>query len=391
MKPRWRESREPVSAIRVGLVRTASGLSPIGIRHRTRGARVQGSPARIIRTLASRAPIIPIPGLPGRISRTGDSRHRIGRSRLPAWRRALPPLARPVRRAVTHLLWISILCPAVPARSQTPPRLYYEMDGRGPAVVFIADWAHDTSSWFRILPALRPGFQLVRYDLRGQGRSEVPAQGDQGLDPYALDAHREDLMRLLDGLEIDRAHVIASGLGARVAIAAASRTPERVASLTLINPHMAWTDVELGWWGRFLTAFNRVGRPSVGEYAALLADQWFGAVFVGRQPWIVPFCDLMLRRQDPEALVTSLRAWLATDLTLDATAPSEIPVLVVRGGGAGEAIGELRLRNAFPRLKQVFLRGSGRFPQLDNPAFLGDAVRQYLDGVERARYPNSTR
>lgn len=380
MKPRWRESREPVQ--------TASGPSPTGIRRRTPGARAPGSPARIIRTPAYRDPTIPIPGLPGRISRTVDSRHR---TCLPAWRRVLPPLARSVRRAVSNLPWILILCSAAPARSQTPPRLYYEMDGRGPAVVFIADWAHDTSNWFRVLPALRPGFQLVRYDLRGQGRSEAPAQGDGGLESYALDAHREDLMRLLDGLEIDRAHVIASGLGARVAIAAASRTPERVASLTLINPHMAWTDVELGWWGRFLTAFNRVGRPSLGEYAALLADQWFGAAFVDRQPWIVPFCDLMLRRQEPEALVTSLRAWLATDLTLDASAPSEIPVLVVRGGGAGEAVGELRLRNAFPRLKQVFLRASGRFPQLDDPAFLGDAMRQHLDGVERARYPSSTR
>lgn len=256
--------------------------------------------------------------------------------------------------------------------AQSPP-LYYETDGSGPAVVFIAEWGHDTSSWFRILPALRPGHRLVRYDLRGQGRSGAAAGGD-----YSLEAHREDLLRLLDGLEIERAHLVASGLGARVAIAFAAEAPARVASIALLNPNLAWTVAERGWWARFLSAFARIGEPSLGEYTALLTEHWFGSLFVNREPWVEPFYDLMLRRQSPETLVAGLREWLSTDLVLDATSASTVPALVLTGGRDGQLVGEVRLRSAFPRLDRVVLAGSGHVPQLDDPAGVGSALNEHL-------------
>ncbi|HUP01061.1 MAG TPA: alpha/beta fold hydrolase [Gemmatimonadota bacterium] len=245
-------------------------------------------------------------------------------------------------------------------------------------MIFIEDWAQDTSTWFRILPLLRPGRQLVRYDLRGQGRSGIPADGD-----YSLEAHVEDLFRLFDGLAIDRAHLVASGLGARVAITAAAGSPDRIRSLTLLNPHTAWSRAELEGWERFLEAYERVGRPTLGEYAAFLVDGWVAPPFARREPWLIPFYDLVLRRQDPEALVAALRAWLSSDLALDAAATLDIPLLVVRGGHAGGVSGEARLRSAFPRYGAVILPESGRFPQLEAPARLGKAIAERIEPAAR--------
>lgn len=296
----------------------------------------------------------------------------------------------PGRHALTGLRFARLLAVlgwawALPAWGQNPPsRLYYEQDGRGPAVVFIEDWAHDTSSWFRLLPALRPDHQLVRYDLQGQGRSEAPPDGD-----YTLDAHVEDLLRLMDGLEIERAHVVAAGLGARVAATAASRWPERVLSLTLINPHTAWTAAERDQWSRFLSAFNRVGRPSLGEYAALLVDRWYGAVTTRQQPWLVAFYDLMLRRQDTEALMASLGSWLETDLRLDASIRKDVPLLIVRGGRA-PAPGDARLASAFPLRGHIWLEASGRVPQLDDPVPLGVAIRNHIQRAQAEKRTSTT-
>lgn len=267
---------------------------------------------------------------------------------------------------------LAVLLCTQPVMAQSPP-LYYELDGSGPPVVFIGEWGHDTSSWFRVLPALRPGYLLIRYDLRGQGRSGAAADGD-----YSLEAHREDLLRLLDGLEIERAHLVASGLGARVAIAFSAGAPERVASLALLSPNLAWTVAERGWWARFLGAFARIGQPSLGEYAALLTEEWFGSPFVDREPWVVPFYDLMLRRQSPEALVGALQDWLATDLALDTTTASTIPVLVLTGGRDGQLVGEARLRRAFPHLRRVVLAGRGHLPQLDDPDGVASALEEHL-------------
>ena len=257
------------------------------------------------------------------------------------------------------------------------PQIFYEQDGRGTTVVMIADWANDTSSWLRILPYLRDDHQLIRYDVRGQGRSEAAANGD-----YSLDAHRDDLGRVLDGLGLERVHIVAAGLSTRIAISFAHASPDRVRSLALLNPHLAWTSDDLAWWDRFLAAYDQVGEPSLGEYTALFVERWFGTLFANREPWVTAFYDLMLRRQAPETLVTSLRWWLSTDLALDTERRVTVPVLVVRSDRGGPAVGEPRLRQAFPRMRHVRLDHSGHLPQIDAPRQLGPQLASLLAEID---------
>ncbi|MGH7549498.1 MAG: alpha/beta fold hydrolase [Gemmatimonadota bacterium] len=251
-----------------------------------------------------------------------------------------------------------------------PPELYFEVDGEGPTIVFVPDWAGDTSLWFRVLPLLREGHRLVRYDPRGQGRSEAPEDGD-----YSVEAHRDDLFRVMDALDVEAADVVAVGLGSRIAIKAALARPERFASLTLIEPHLAWTNDEASFWGRFLQAWERTGWPSLGEYAAVIVGHRFDEGFVRRERWIVDFYDLLLRRQDPEELVASLRAWLSSDLALpDSRNP--VPVLIVRGGGHGdvEPLGDPRIRATFPYTRRVWIPEAGRSPQIETPRELVERI-----------------
>ncbi|MGH7556858.1 MAG: alpha/beta fold hydrolase [Gemmatimonadota bacterium] len=268
--------------------------------------------------------------------------------------------------------------PRAPAGSPLPPAdsppqspdLYYEVDGDGPTIVFVPDWAGDTSVWFRVLPLFRDGHRLVRYDPRGQGRSESPEDGD-----YSVESHRDDLLRVMDALDVEEADVVAAGLGCRIAIQAALARPERFASLTLIEPHLAWTNDETSFWGRFLQAWERAGRPSLGEYAAVIVGHRFDERFVRRERWVVDFYDLLLRRQDPEELVASLRAWLSSVLALpDARNP--VPVFIVRGGGPGEVepLGDPRIRAAFPYTRRVWIGGAGRTPQIETPRELVERI-----------------
>lgn len=283
------------------------------------------------------------------------------------------------RRRATFGLWVLTLLFAADATAQTnAPQIFYEQDGRGTAVVMIADWANDTSSWLHILPYLRDNHQLVRYDVRGQGRSEPAANGD-----YSLDSHRDDLGRVLDGLGLERVHIVAAGLNARIAIAFAHASPDRVRSMALLNPHLAWTRDELSWWDRFLDAYDQVGEPSLGEYTALFIERWFGTVFANREPWVTPFYDLMLRRQAPDPLITSIRWWLSTDLALDTERQVTVPVLLVRSDRGGPAVGEPRLRQAFPRMRQIRIDGSGRLPQIDASRELGPELASLFAEIDR--------
>jgi len=258
-----------------------------------------------------------------------------------------------------------------PGRAQGPS-LYYEADGEGPAVVFVPDWAHDVSSWFQLLPELRPGWRLVRYDPRGQGRSAAPEDGD-----YSLQAHVADLERLLDGLEIEWVSLVGSGVGATIALAYAHAYPERVAAVAAIAPRVGWTDEERAWWDRFFEAYDRVGRPSLAAYTSVLVDRWFGAEFATRHPWLVAFYDLMLRRQDPASLVASLERWLVTDFIREPG--RDVPVLVVWGERQRSRSGEVRIRTAFPVFERVEVGSTSENPAFQSPLEAGEIVRSFLE------------
>lgn len=282
-----------------------------------------------------------------------------------------------MRTLRTAPLVLAVLLATGRAEAQEP-RLYFEQDGEGQPLVFVADWAHDTGSWFRLLPLVRDGRRMIRYDPRGQGRSEAPPDGN-----LSLDAHVRDLDRLVTGLGLERVDLLGVGTGGIIALEFARREPGRVRSVTAVSPRVGWSPSELEFWNRFLGAYSRVGRPTLGEYSSVLMELWFGTMVVTRETWLEPFYDLMLRRQSAEALVASLAAWLSAEPRLG-TSQVLVPVLVVRGerDHGGERDGEIRA--AFPWFQRIRLTGAGAQPQVDAPGALAAELERFLDVAEAA-------
>jgi pimeloyl-ACP methyl ester carboxylesterase len=277
-----------------------------------------------------------------------------------------------VARGVHYLALIFAVPLSVAPLQAQGPALFYEDDGSGPPVVFLADWAQDTSIWFRLLPELRIGFRLVRYDLRGQGRSGAPSDDD-----YSIVAHREDLERLLDELGIERAHLVGAGLGGSIALSFAVAHPERVGAVAAIQPHVSWSSAERAWWTRFLESYDRAGAPPLADYTSVLVERWFGARYADREPWITSFLDLMLRRELSRPLMRSLQAWLGTELSLEGEAP--VPALVLWGERAGIASGEGRIRRAFPGMRSEMVSGTGPMPHVEAPRAVAGLLRTFFE------------
>jgi pimeloyl-ACP methyl ester carboxylesterase len=104
--------------------------------------------------------------------------------------------------------------------------LYYEESGEGPAVVMIHGFGVDRRMWDDQVHALDGRHRLVRYDLRGFGRSSMP--GDA---PYS---HHADLAGLMDALAIDTAALVGSSMGARIAIDFAIEHPSRTRAIVTV-------------------------------------------------------------------------------------------------------------------------------------------------------------
>lgn len=279
---------------------------------------------------------------------------------------------RPIRAALAGVALAASVAAAAPARAQAP-RLFYEQEGEGPAVIFVEEWAHDTSIWFRVLPPLRDGFRLVRYDLRGQGRSEPPEDGD-----YSVEAQRRDLERVMDALGVESAHLVGMGLGARIAVEEARRRPDRVRSLVLVQPRLWIPESDRPWWERLAEAWARVGSPSLGEYSSVLVQRWVGSNFASLNPWVPPFYDLMLRREAAAPLMDALRAWLDLDLP-EGAVPRQVPVLVVTGeDGPAPGPGVASTLTSGGRVRIPH----SRWPVVDAPDALVGPVRDFLASSE---------
>ena len=102
--------------------------------------------------------------------------------------------------------------------------IVYDVAGSGPTVVFLHGAFMDRRVWDGQVASFAKLFRVVRYDIRPFGESSQPAKAYK---PY------DDLLRLLDHLKVDRAHLIGHSFGGTVALDFALVYPERVASLVM--------------------------------------------------------------------------------------------------------------------------------------------------------------
>ena len=117
-------------------------------------------------------------------------------------------------------------------------RIAYELRGtlrwRRPWLVLIQGMGFDRLGWEPVLRNLRRHFRLVLVDNRGSGRSDLPA-GSFGVADMA-----GDVLAVLDGAGVRRAHVMGVSLGGMVAQELAVDHPERVGDLVLVSTTPGW-------------------------------------------------------------------------------------------------------------------------------------------------------
>ena len=107
-------------------------------------------------------------------------------------------------------------------------RIRYVRRGSGPAVVLLHGIASSIYTWKDVLPALAHDHDVVAMDLPGFGGSAVPARP-------SVDVLQTAVVGLMDRLSISRASLVGNSLGGATAALVASRHPERVERLVLID------------------------------------------------------------------------------------------------------------------------------------------------------------
>ena len=99
--------------------------------------------------------------------------------------------------------------------------------GDGPPLVLLHPGVGDSRIWAHVLPALAGSCRVIRYDVRGYGRSPAPTV------KFSLLA---DLISVLGHFGLDRVAIVGCSMGGAAALGLALDQPGRVAALTLLCP-----------------------------------------------------------------------------------------------------------------------------------------------------------
>lgn len=131
--------------------------------------------------------------------------------------------------------------------------LHVEVEGDGEPVLLLHGWPDSSFLWRHQMPALAAaGFRAIAPDLRGFGRSDKP----QDVEAYTFSNLMSDVVGIMDGLGVERAHLVGHDWGAALAWQLAIDLPERVDRLVVLSvPHPAvprgLDQLEKAWYQLF--------------------------------------------------------------------------------------------------------------------------------------------
>jgi pimeloyl-ACP methyl ester carboxylesterase len=118
-------------------------------------------------------------------------------------------------------------------------RIAFDRAGEGFPVVLVHPGLWDRRIWDRQFEAFAAHHDVVRYDLRGYGGSDMPTE------PYS---DVRDLRRLMLELEVERCAIVGCSMGGQIAVNFALEHPDVAEALVLVSPGLSgyeWGDARL--------------------------------------------------------------------------------------------------------------------------------------------------
>jgi aminoacrylate hydrolase len=199
--------------------------------------------------------------------------------------------------------------------------LYYEIHGEGPPVLLVAGLGGACGYWRPNVAAFAARYKTILHDHRGTGAST------HALVDYSVAQMADDLVRLMDRLKIDRAHLVGHSTGGAIGQILGIEHPDRLHSLVL---YASWTKADP--FMRRVMAARRALVTTSGPTAYLNSTP----VFLYPDWWINANEQVLVAREEqglatfpnPQIAASRIDAILAFDRTADLH-KIQVPTLVV--------------------------------------------------------------
>jgi pimeloyl-ACP methyl ester carboxylesterase len=108
-------------------------------------------------------------------------------------------------------------------------KLHYQEVGSGIPIVFVHEFAGDCRSWESQFRHFGRRYRCIAYNARGFPPSDVPPEPER----YSQARARDDIRDVLDGLKIDKAHIVGLSMGGFATLHFGFTYPDRARSLAI--------------------------------------------------------------------------------------------------------------------------------------------------------------
>ena len=247
--------------------------------------------------------------------------------------------------------------------------LYYQRRGDGTPVVLIHGGFSDLSFWDYQFGWLSERYDVIRYDLRGHGRSSEPTG------PYS---HHEDLIGLLDRLGIGQVCGIGLSYGGGILLDAAVTFPERFLAVVPVD------------------ASPVGGYQWVEKHPALPAIRAFrdGGLEAAKATFLsLPLCEQAMLRPHAmkvlQPMVSAYAGWMFLNAdpvqvpdppTIEQLASITAPTMAMVGEHDGRdlrLIAEL-VAGRVPGAVKEIIAGCGHLPPVEEPELFNRLIDAFL-------------
>ncbi len=245
----------------------------------------------------------------------------------------------------------------------------------GPAVVFANSLGTNLEIWNQVVSGLPPGWQIVRYDMRGHGKTSCPVA------PYSIEELVEDATAVLESLSVTKCLFVGLSIGGLVGQQLALEKPELVAGLVLSN-----TAPRLGNHAFWNDRISRVTEHGLRFMADEVISRWFSAEFLRSHPERVQCAKEMLSSTQSEGYVGCCHVLRDTDLTARA---SEIScrIRVIGGSEDGAVPPQVVIAGSreFAEAECTILESTGHLSCVEKPHRVSTLLQQFASELQLFR------
>lgn len=251
--------------------------------------------------------------------------------------------------------------------------LAYDIQGSGPLVVFLHGIGGNRTNWQEQLVHFGTKCCAVAWDARGYGGSDDPPS------PLRFGDYADDMVRLLDHLRAERAHLVGLSMGGMIIQDVVGRYPARVATLTLVDTSCGFggvpSEVRQDFLARRLEPLERGLTPAdiaPSLVTVLVAKQASSAV---RERLRASLAALR-----PEPYKQALRAIVTTDFR-SVLPRISVPTLVIVGEEdtvTPPSASEFLVRNIADAVL-VKIPAAGHLTNIEQPEAFNAALETFLD------------